>query len=141
MRTLLILTAGVMLAGGCATDDAQRADTRPAAAGPAPQADATMTDADRIRESLKTMDDRDRDVMMARLELVKEMGLSDYDNEASPQPGDPAPDFELMPLRIYDFQLDGGPVTEANAGELYEPVRLSAFRGKLPVVLIFGSYT
>ena len=39
------------------------------------------------------------------------------------KPGDPAPDFELK-------KLDG-------AGK----VKLSVFRGKKPVVLIFGSYT
>ena len=40
-----------------------------------------------------------------------------------PGPGDPAPDFELR-------LLGGG-------GQ----VRLSAYRGKRPVALIFGSYT
>jgi hypothetical protein len=133
MRTTLLL-AGMIFAGGCATGSEHRAE-------PSAPAEPQMSDADRIRESLKTMDERDRAVMMERLDLVEELGLSDYDNEASPQPGDPAPDFALMPLRIYDFQLEGGPVTESNAGELYEPVQLSAFRGKLPVVLIFGSYT
>jgi len=37
--------------------------------------------------------------------------------------GDPAPDFELP------------------GKDLTAPVRLSSFRGKQPVVLIFGSYT
>jgi peroxiredoxin len=41
----------------------------------------------------------------------------------APRVGDEAPDFEL-------FDLDGK-----------NPVRLSDFRGKKPVALIFGSYT
>ncbi len=42
---------------------------------------------------------------------------------AAPKTGDKAPDFELCDVR----------------GE--NPVKLSDFRGKKPVVLIFGSYT
>ena len=43
--------------------------------------------------------------------------------ERAPGVGDFAPDFALVPL-------GGG-----------EPVRLSSFRGRTPVALIFGSYT
>ncbi|MCJ7623600.1 MAG: redoxin domain-containing protein [Anaerolineaceae bacterium] len=44
-------------------------------------------------------------------------------NALSPKAGDPAPDFELR-------DVDGE-----------NPVRLSEFRGKKPVALIFGSHT
>jgi len=46
--------------------------------------------------------------------------------------GDPAPDFELTPLRSYRF----GDFATSDAA-----VRLSAFKGVKPVALIFGSYT
>lgn len=55
--------------------------------------------------------------------------------------GDLAPDFELTPLRFYDFRLDEPDITRKNAGRLYKPVRLGDFRGKRPVALVFGSYT
>jgi len=44
-------------------------------------------------------------------------------NAQAPKAGDEAPDFELWDI------------TEEN------PVRLSVFRGKKPVALIFGSFT
>ena len=52
-----------------------------------------------------------------------------------------APDFELMPLKFYEFGLSNEDITVENASELYKPVKLSDFKGKKPVVLIFGSYT
>ncbi len=58
-----------------------------------------------------------------------------------PKYGEEAPDFALMPLKFYEFGIDDREITEETAGLLYEPVRLSDFRGKKPVVLIFGSYT
>ena len=58
-----------------------------------------------------------------------------------PKYGEEAPDFALMPLKFYEFGIDDTEITEETAGLLYEPVRLSDFRGKKPVVLIFGSYT
>jgi hypothetical protein len=58
-----------------------------------------------------------------------------------PKVGEVAPDFRLTPLKFYEFGIDEEEITEANAGELYAPVRLSSFKGKKPVVLIFGSYT
>ena len=94
----------------------------------------------RIRKSLSTMDDTDREVAQAKLDWLKENGLYDPDNENSLQVGELAPDFELMPLRFYDVAIDRG-ITKENARTLFEPVRLSSFRGNLPVVLIFGSYT
>ena len=55
--------------------------------------------------------------------------------------GDVAPDFELVPLRFYDFDL-GEPDASRNAhADVYQGVRLSAFRHIRPVALIFGSYT
>ena len=58
-----------------------------------------------------------------------------------PKVGEVAPDFRLTPLKFYEFGIDEEEITEENAGELYAPVRLSSFKGKKPVVLIFGSYT
>ncbi len=55
--------------------------------------------------------------------------------------GDVAPDFELMPLRFYDFDL-GQPDEQRNArADVYQGVRLSTFKDVKPVALIFGSYT
>jgi hypothetical protein len=55
--------------------------------------------------------------------------------------GDVAPDFELVPLRFYDFDL-GEPDAPRNAhADAYRGVRLSTFRGVRPVALVFGSYT
>ena len=75
-----------------------------------------------------------------KMDSLIEEGLYDPWNDFPLKVGEPAPDFELMPLRIYDFAIDGA-VTRSNAGSLFEPVRLSSFRGNLPVALIFGSYT
>lgn len=69
----------------------------------------------------------------------KLMGMRHRDE--APKVGEPAPDFELAPIKFYDFKTDDADVTKENAGVLYEPVRLSSFRGKKPVALIFGSYT
>ena len=93
-----------------------------------------------IRKSLSTMDDADREVAKAKMEWLVENGLYDPDNENSLQVGEAAPDFELMPLRFYDFAIDQG-ITKDNAQSLFEPVALSSFLDSLPVVLIFGSYT
>ena len=58
-----------------------------------------------------------------------------------PKAGVKAPDFSLTPLKFYEFGIDKTEITEENAGKLYESVTLSDFKGKKPVVLIFGSYT
>lgn len=58
-----------------------------------------------------------------------------------PGVGEVAPDFALTPLKFYEFKISERDITKENAGELYRPVKLSDFRGKRPVVLIFGSYT
>jgi len=52
-------------------------------------------------------------------------GPLDRPRQGSLKLGDPAPDFELSRL----------------GGKENETVRLSSFKGKQPVVLIFGSYT
>ena len=49
-----------------------------------------------------------------------------------------APDFELKALRFYDFGLVERDITKSNAGELYRPVKLSDFREKKPVAMIFA---
>lgn len=55
--------------------------------------------------------------------------------------GDLAPDFDLVPLRFYDFARDE-PDEERNArADAYRGVALGSFRGVKPVALIFGSYT
>ncbi len=98
------------------------------------------SDKRQIEKSLRTMDRSvTEEQVSARLDLVEELGISGLAGEDAPQAGDVAPEFELRPVRFYDFQMRDG-VTTDNAGQLYEPVRLSSFRGK-PVVLIFGSYT
>ncbi len=58
-----------------------------------------------------------------------------------PAAGAAAPDFSLVPLKFYEFNIDDTEITKENAGALYNPVTLSDFKGKKPVVLIFGSYT
>lgn len=69
-------------------------------------------------------------------ELVGYLKRSDH-----VEAGDVAPDFELVPLRFYDFDL-GEPDELRNArAEAYQGVRLSAFKEVRPVALIFGSYT
>ncbi len=50
-----------------------------------------------------------------------------------------APDFELKALRFYDFGLVDREITKSNAGELYRPVKLSDFREKRTVALIFAA--
>ena len=59
----------------------------------------------------------------------------------APKVGEVAPDFSLTPIKFYEFKTAETDITEENAGVLYEPVRLSSFRDKKPVILIFGSYT
>ena len=81
-----------------------------------------------------------------RDEMRKRMTSEKYDDihgrpGNGPAYGTEAPDFSLMPLKFYEMGIDETEITEENAGALYEPVRLSDFRGKKPVVLIFGSYT
>ena len=51
--------------------------------------------------------------------------------------GTEAPDFELPRLEIGPVDANGRAVAKVSE----ETVRLSSFRGKRPVVLIFASYT
>ena len=74
------------------------------------------------------------------LSALREEGIMGRTGGA-PEEGEVAPDFELIPLKFYEFGIDKAEITEENAGMLYQPVKLSSFRGKKPVVLIFGSYT
>lgn len=122
VKTLLAAISVCLLVAGCSSEMKIKGDKA------------------QIRRSLSTMDDTDREVAQAKLDWLKENGLYDPDNENSLQVGEPAPDFELMPLRFYDFAIDRG-ITRDNAQTLFEPVALSSFRDSLPVVLIFGSYT
>lgn len=103
--------------------------------------EAVRKDRIQIRKSLRQMERMSRDKIEARMNAVNQAGISGIGNDDAPKPGDEAPDFELMPLKFYDFKIDETPITKENAGALYQPVKLSSFRGKKPVVLIFGSYT
>lgn len=58
-----------------------------------------------------------------------------------PAPGTQAPDFSLTPLKFYELQTQTEDITVENADQLYAKVTLSQFRNKVPVALIFGSYT
>ena len=93
---------------------------------------------------MKAIGSMDRDVdpavVRAEMEALIADGLYDPTNKHPLKVGEEAPDFSLMPLKFYDFQIDRG-ITADNAGILFEPVTLSDFEGNLPVVLIFGSYT
>jgi len=75
-----------------------------------------------------------------RLGAARGEGITGAANNG-PAPGAVAPDFELTPLKIYEFKTEKVEITRENAEQLYAPVRLSAFRGEAPVALIFGSYT
>lgn len=55
--------------------------------------------------------------------------------------GEIAPDFQLRPLRFYDFKIDQREITRENAAVLYEAVRLSDFRGEKAVALLFDRET
>ena len=48
--------------------------------------------------------------------------------------GKPAPDFDLKLLKAYDLE-------PGEDGKSRQSVKLSTYRDKKPVVLIFGSYT
>lgn len=99
------------------------------------------SDKEQIEMSLRTMDEyQDRSIPEAKMRGLIQAGLYDPENKNPLEVGQAAPDFALMPLRFYDFRLTTG-ITKDNAGSLFEPVTLSSFRGKKPVVLIFGSYT
>ena len=56
----------------------------------------------------------------------------------APKAGDKAPDFELVVLPTPKKEGDG---KKAAAKSKAEFVKLSSFKGKKPVALIFGSYT
>jgi len=71
--------------------------------------------------------DADHDGVITTADFAGEWGDGPRDEgftwgEGGPEPGDPAPELRLL--------TTGG-----------EPVGLSAFRGKKPVALVFGSFT
>lgn len=61
--------------------------------------------------------------------------------DTSPKVGAAAPDFELSRLKDLLAEKTPAAKTAAAKGKKPEKVKLSSFRGKKPVVLIFGSYT
>ncbi len=80
------------------------------------------------------------------VDIRERMGGQSHDDiqgskDNGPKVGDLAPEFRLIPLKFYEFGIEEEEITKDNAGELYAPVRLSAFKDEKPVVLIFGSYT
>ena len=142
-RASLLAATGLLIAGcGSATQtDVALATSADAAGMEAEPATGVAADRQHIQASLATMDrDVDREVVTAQMQALIADGLYDPNNKNPLQVGEEAPDFSLMPLKFYDFQIDRG-ITADNAGTLFEPVRLSEFEGNLPVVLIFGSYT
>ena len=58
-----------------------------------------------------------------------------------PDVGDPAPDFKLLPIKLYDFQIEGQEASRDTAAGLYDRIQLESFKEKKPVALFFGSYT
>lgn len=68
--------------------------------------------------------DRNKDGLLNGAELQPKSGVGNRPSRPAPVAGEVAPDFEL-PL----------------ADDADQTVRLSSFRGKKPVALIFGSYT
>ena len=108
--------------------------------------DSNSTPGSRVARELSVSERADRARIwgalgtMEYLDEMIESRLFDPENENPLKVGEPSPDFELMPLRFYDFAIDRG-ITKSNAGTLYDPVTLSGFRGSLPVVLIFVSST
>jgi hypothetical protein len=133
-RVSLLATTGLLIAGCSSAPKTEVATEGEPAKGVA-------ADRQHIQESLATMDtDVDREVMTIQMEALIADGLYDPNNKNPLTVGEEAPDFSLMPLKFYDFQIDRG-ITADNAGMLFEPVTLSDFEGNLPVVLIFGSYT
>ena len=81
-----------------------------------------------------------REGMQERIQIVRDAGIGGR-KDNGPAVGTDAPDFALTPLKFYDFQVEEEAVTKQNAQKLYDKVKLSSFRGKRPVALIFGSYT
>jgi hypothetical protein len=100
-----------------------------------------LSDEELIEASLATMDDTERAIARTKMEGLVADGLYDPENENGLAVGDEAPDFSLTPLRFYPLEIDTDRSSKDAAASLYEPIRLSSFRGKMPVVLIFGSYT
>ena len=136
-RASLLAATGLLIAG-CSS--APKTEVAAGALEGEPAMGMTA-DQQQIQKSLATMDgDVDRDVVRQQMDRLIADGLYDPTNKNPLQVGDEAPDFSLMPLKFYDFQIDRG-ITADNAGTLFEPVTLSSFEGNLPVVLIFGSYT
>jgi hypothetical protein len=138
IRNTLVLASSLTLIGCASTPSENRvvaSDNRTSSLATGLESDEAQ-----IKKSLSTMDEADREVATSKMEWLIDQGLYDPENENPLKVGEPAPDFELMPLRFYDFAIAPG-ITKANAGSLFEPVRLSSFKGSLPVVLIFGSYT
>ena len=132
MRTIIAASLALTLitAGGIWAQQPRREDPGIAA------------DKAQIRKSLSTMERMPREAVQARLHMVAEEGISSLDSDGSePKVGELAPDFSLTPLKFYEFEIDATEITRENADLLYDKVRLSDFRGKKNVVLIFGSYT
>lgn len=96
-----------------------------------------------LAPALSVADEKPKSMMESARERMSDPDYHDIHGRPGngPQVGEMAPDFDLVPLKFYEFGIDTDDITIDNAGDLYKPVRLSDFRGHKPVVLIFGSYT
>jgi len=131
MKKGLTLAAAILLAFALGCSRPKQADK-----------DADASKPKRGKQTLDTIEAKGnipKDVQ-DRINIINE---ADIGGRAAngPKQGEAAPDFELQPLKFYEFKIDATDITQENAGELYKPVKLSSFRDKKPVVLIFGSYT
>ncbi len=132
-RYAVVPTIGFLALGlGCA--ERQALDRDPDA--------LILQDRARVKKSLNEMDPVTREIQRVRLSLVRKEGISGLPRNAKPpMPGEMAPDFALRPLEFYSLGDDSAEATAENPDDPYQPVQLSGFRGRKPVVLIFGSYT
>ncbi|MCZ6835250.1 MAG: hypothetical protein O7G85_05690 [Planctomycetota bacterium] len=133
-RKALVFMASLSLIGCASTD---QNELKVSSSG------GIQGDKAKIQQSLETMDEMDdaaREIARSKMDGLIDQGLYDPENVNPLKVGEPAPDFELMPLRFYDFAIGQG-IDQTSAGSLFEAVSLSSFKGSLPVVLIFGSYT
>ena len=85
----------------------------------------------RLRDAI---DSERAEVRRDRIEVVDAEDIRGTAHNG-PAVGEIAPDFSLTPL------IKDEDITEENVDAQHKPVRLSDFKGKKPVALIFGSYT
>ena len=141
-KSLVILSFTLWLAGCAPPPNEQPAPGPDEPAASEPEKQSAEKPKKRQKMNLDVVANRPNlpATIKERIDIIRDAEIDGADDNG-PVEGTEAPDFELMPLKFYDFKIDSMDITEENAGELYRPVRLSEFRGNKPVVLIFGSYT